>query len=105
MKIDRPKSLEEAVAKLVREARDESNRYKAERDAVAQRLSELQAGTFAAVIRDLSRQWLTSSIPAALDFRDVDDPIYGHIVLDKVLATLVSHPLVQRLARVKTTFF
>lgn len=105
MKIDRPKSPEEAAAKLVREARDESNRYKAERDTVAQRLSELQSGSFAAVIKELSRQWLTSTIPAPLDFRDIDDPIYGHIVLDKALATLVSHPLLQRLARVKQLSF
>jgi HD superfamily phosphohydrolase len=105
MKIDRPKSPEEAAAKLVREARDESNKYKAERDAVAQRLSELQSGTFAAVIKELSRQWLTSAIPTALDSRDIDDPIYGHIVLDKALSTLVSHPLMQRLARVKQLSF
>jgi HD superfamily phosphohydrolase len=105
MKIDRPKSPEEAAAKLVREARDESKRYEAERDSLAQRLSELQAGAFAAVIKELSRQWLTSTIPTPLDSRDVDDPVYGHIVLDKALSTLVSHPLVQRLARVKQLSF
>jgi HD superfamily phosphohydrolase len=105
MKIDRPKSPEEAAAKLVREARNESTRFKGERDAMAQRLSELQSGSFAAVIKELSRHWLTSKVPNTLDFRDVDDPIYGHIVLDRVLATLVSHPLVQRLARVKQLSF
>ena len=44
-------------------------------------------------------------MPSRLEAKGIDDPIYGHFLLDPTLATLLSHPLLQRLARVKQLSF
>ena len=101
----RPKSPELAAAKLLNEERRALEKCGAERDASRERLAELQAGTFSATVKELGRRWLTGDVPNPIENRAIDDPIYGHIVLDKALATVVSHPLLQRLARVKQLSF
>jgi HD superfamily phosphohydrolase len=103
--MNRPRSPELAAANLVIEARRDLEKCRVERNASNERLAELQSGLFSAAVKELGRRWLTATVPSPTENKAIDDPIYGHIVLDKALATVVSHPLLQRLARVKQLSF
>ena len=105
MKINRPKSPEEAAAGLISEARRDCKKCEEECAKISAQLSAMQAGHLPAVMKELGRRWLTSTVPNPIEDKAIDDPIYGHIVLDKALATVVPHPLLQRLARVKQLSF
>ncbi|PYP93337.1 MAG: hypothetical protein DMG65_01505 [Candidatus Angelobacter sp. Gp1-AA117] len=105
MKINRPKSVEAAAAALISEARREKQTCEDERARISARLAEMEAGCFPAVVKELGQRWLTNAIPDSIERKGIDDPIYGHIALDKALATLASHPVLQRLARVKQLSF
>jgi HD superfamily phosphohydrolase len=105
MKINRPKSPEEAAAGLIAEARRDCKKWEDECAKVSAQLAAIQAGHLPAIVKELGRRWLTDTVPNPIERKAIDDPIYGHIVLDKALATLISHPLLQRLARVKQLSF
>lgn len=88
MKINRPKSPEEAAAGLISEARRDCQKCEDERAKIAAQLAEMQAGYLPAIVKGLGRRWLTDTVPNPTETKAIDDPIYGHIVLDKALATL-----------------
>jgi HD superfamily phosphohydrolase len=103
--IKRPKSIEDAVASQISKEREALVKCVEERDQVASKLAEFQKNFLPAAIREMGRRWLTDSVPDRLEAKGIDDPIYGHFLLDPKLATLLSHLLLQRLARVKQLSF
>jgi HD superfamily phosphohydrolase len=105
MKIKRPKSIEDSVASQISKEREALAKCVEERDQVASKLAEFQKDFLPAAVREMGRRWLTDRIPDRLEAKGIDDPIYGHFLLDPTLATLLSHPLLQRLARVKQLSF
>jgi HD superfamily phosphohydrolase len=105
MKMKRPKSAEEAAAALISEARLDRQKCEEEKASISTRLAALESGYLPAVVKKLGKRWLTNTVPTSIGRKAIDDPIYGHIVLEKALATLTSHPLLQRLARVKQLSF
>jgi HD superfamily phosphohydrolase len=105
MKIKRPKSIEDAVASQISKEREALAKCVEERDQIASRLAEFQKHFLPAAVREMGRRWLTDRVPNRLEAKGIDDPIYGHFLLNPTLATLLSHPLLQRLARVKQLSF
>src|SRR5207247_11280136 len=105
MKTKRPKSPEDAAASLISEARQQFEICDKERVRITAALAEMERNLLPAVVRKMGRRWLTNEVPPLLEAQAIDDPIYGHILLNQILATLVSHPLLQRLARVKQLSF
>jgi HD superfamily phosphohydrolase len=103
MKSKRPRSPEAAAASLVSKLRNELENRTEERDQLSSKLAS--TGTLAAAVKEMGRRWLTDAVPSRLGAKGIDDPIYGHLLLDPTLATLLSHPLLQRLARVKQLSF
>ena len=105
MMIKRPKSIEDAVVSLISKEREALSKCEEERDQAASKLVEFQKNFLPAAIREMGNRWLTDRVPDRLEAKGIDDPIYGHFLLDPILATLLSHPLLQRLARVKQLSF
>ncbi|PYX44543.1 MAG: hypothetical protein DMG79_20680 [Acidobacteria bacterium] len=103
MKSKRPKSPEAAAARLVSQLRNELENRTRERDQLSSKLAS--TGILPVAVREMGRRWLTDRVPERLEAKGIDDPIYGHFLLDPTLATLLSHPLLQRLARVKQLSF
>jgi HD superfamily phosphohydrolase len=103
MKSERPRSPEAAAAVLVSQLRNELDARTGERDQLSSRLAS--TGLLPAAVREMGQRWLTKAVPSRLEAKGIDDPIYGHFLLDPTLATLLSHPLLQRLARVKQLSF
>lgn len=95
---NRPKLPEEVAADLISKSENE-------RDRTSARLAAIEAGYLPGVVKELGKRWLTNAIPTPIERKAIDDPIYGHIVLERALATLTSHPLLQRLAHVKQLSF
>lgn len=103
MRSKRPRSPEAAAARLVSQLRGELENRTRERDQLSSELAN--TGILPAAVREMGRRWLTDRVPDQLGAKGIDDPIYGHFLLDPTLATLLSHPLLQRLARVKQLSF
>lgn len=103
MKSNRPRSPEAAAAILVSDLRNELENRTTERDQLSARLAS--AGVLPAAVREMGQRWLTNAVPSHLEPKGIDDPVYGHFLLDRTVATLLSHPLLQRLARVKQLSF
>src|ERR1700674_4344687 len=103
--IKRPKSIEAAVASQISKEREALAKCVEERDQIASKLADFQKNFLPAAIREMGKRWLTDRVPDRLEAKGIDDPIYGHFLLDSTLATLLSHPLLQRLARVKQLSF
>jgi HD superfamily phosphohydrolase len=107
-----PRELEDASVELVEEARREA--FDAEQQAAAVRqelartkgaLHALEGKEIAPLVGKLSNAWRSSEPQPERTPRMVDDPVYRHIVLDAATATVVSHPLVQRLNYIKQLSF
>jgi HD superfamily phosphohydrolase len=98
MMIKRPKSIEDAVVSQISKEREAFSKCVEERDQVASKLADFQRNLLPAAIREMGGRWLTVRVPDRLEAKGIDDPIYSHFLLDPTLATLLSHPLLQRLA-------
>jgi len=105
MNTKRPRSIEDAVAGLISKERSDLAECVEERDQIASKLTEFQKNFLPAAVREMGGRWLTDRVPDRLESKGIDDPIYGHFRLSPTLATLLSHPLLQRLARVKQLSF
>jgi HD domain len=107
-----PKDLEDVCAELIKEARAQADTAKDTRVRLAEEASEakaslslLQKKEMAAFAAKFAAAWKSSDTEPLHSPAMIDDPVYQHVVLDKVLSTVLHHPLVQRLNYIKQLSF
>jgi HD superfamily phosphohydrolase len=94
-----PRAVEETFIELIHAERttrlaleDEKQTLLANRD-------------FAGIVKILANRWTSSALVPIREPRTLDDPVHGSIELDTKLATVLGHPMVQRLNRVRQLSF
>jgi HD superfamily phosphohydrolase len=101
----RPKTIEDAAASLLAKQLENTNALAREKDNVCAELEAQRRSTLAGMVKALANSWTSPDLAPHRAERTVDDPVYGRIVLDDRLATIVAHPIVQRLNHVKQLSF
>jgi hypothetical protein len=107
-----PQELEDASVQLVQEARREAHAASEHAGIVGKELAQtkatlcaLERKEIASLSAKLANVWRSMETQAERESGMVDDPVYRHIVLDSATATVLSHPLVQRLNYIKQLSF
>ena len=93
-----PRSLKSAIEEVARKLRKEREVHQSEREAWAR-------SNASGLIARLANKWRSDEVPKERQPRTIDDPLYGRISFDSALSTIIAHPLVQRLHRVKQLSF
>jgi HD superfamily phosphohydrolase len=107
-----PKELEDACAELLAQERSraqsaELNARQLQTDLERTKtdLAVLQKKEFSALAAEFAGAWKTDQRQVPRKSCMVDDPVYLHVALDEATATVLSHPMVQRLNYIKQLSF
>lgn len=93
-----PRSLTLAIEEVASKLRSERDKYEHERAAWAK-------SKFTGLVARLANQWRSDNVPKSRSPRTIEDPLYGRISFDSAISTVLAHPLVQRLHRIKQLSF
>jgi hypothetical protein len=93
-----PRSLNLAIREVATKLRAERDKYEGEREA-------WNRSDLAGLVVRLADKWRSEEVPKDRSPRNIDDPLYGRVNFDTAVSTVLAHPLVQRLHRVKQLSF
>lgn len=99
IRLSRPSVMDKLIPDLLQ------GKEKARKAAEGERDELLCKRDFAASIRILANRWRSSEVAQPRKPRLIDDPVHSCVALDGALATVVSHPMLQRLNRVRQLSF
>jgi HD superfamily phosphohydrolase len=95
----KPRIIEDVLADITRSERESRLAVEEERRLL------LAKNDLCAFVKVMANRWRTSATPSPKEWRVIDDPIHGCLVLEEPLATLLAHPMLQRLNRVRQLSF
>lgn len=103
--LSRSDTVVRAAQAILSSTKDAADRNAVQIETQRTRLEEYEKNTLPQIALRLADRWrLRAAVPRA-NSMSIDDPVYGRIYLDEELATVLSHPIVQRLHRVKQLSF
>ena len=95
----------EAIKTVLSVTQGRINDLTAQSESQRARLTDYEKSAVPNIALNLANHWRLKSVMPRAQSVSIDDPVYGRIYLDEELATVLSHPILQRLNRVKQLSF
>lgn len=105
LKMSRQRALAPALQAIVSSSQNQAVSLSTQLDEKRDRLAEYEKSALPNIALRLADHWRLKAVMPMAEPMSVDDPVYGRIYLDRELSTVLSHPILQRLARVKQLSF
>jgi HD superfamily phosphohydrolase len=101
----RPNAVLEATKRVHSDTQNRVQALSAQIESQRARLADYEKSAVPNIALHLANHWRLKSVMPRAQPISIDDPVYGRIYLDEELATVLSHPILQRLNRVKQLSF
>ena len=99
VRLSRPEAVKSTLVSLMESERNALLGLRQENE-------KLRSGMLlSSIAKNLANRWRSSERIALRESRIIDDPVYGCVALDEKLSTVLAHPLLQRLNRVRQLSF